>query len=215
MDKLPAAFWSVSVTEMLQKLETTKDGLTGNEARRRLERYGANLLKPPKRSDALTLLIGQFKSPIILILFFATGLSFFLRDTADAIIILSIILVSGLLGFWQERGASNAVKKLLSIVRIKAAAARDGKTVEIPVEEIVPGDIVILHAGDIVPGDGLVVESKDLFVDEAMLTGETFPAEKAEAVLPAETLAWPQDKRALDGNSCGKRRRKGADCSHR
>ena len=188
MDKLPAAFWSVSVTEMLQKLETTKDGLTSNEARNRLSRYGANLLKPPKRSDVLTLLFGQFKSPIILILFFATGLSFFLRDTADAIIILSIILVSGLLGFWQERGASNAVKKLLSIVRIKAAAARDGKTVEIPVEEIVPGDIVILHAGDIVPGDGLVVESKDLFVDEAMLTGETFPAEKAEAVLPAETL---------------------------
>ena len=187
MDKPPTAFWSFSPAEMLQKLETTKDGLTGDEALRRLARYGANLLKPPKRSDVLTLLLGQFKSPIMLILFFATGLSFFLRDPADAIIILSIVLISGLLGFWQERGASNAVRKLLSIVRIKAAVVRDGKTVEIPVEEIVPGDVVVLHAGDIVPGDGLVEESKDLFVDEAMLTGETFPAEKAEAVLPAET----------------------------
>jgi P-type Mg2+ transporter len=186
-NQFPVAFWSISVTEMLQKLETAKDGLTKDEALRRLARYGANLLKPPKRSDALSLLFAQFKSPIILILFFATGLSFFLRDPADAIIILSIVLVSGLLGFWQERGASNAVQKLLSIVRIKAEVARDGKTIEIPVEEIVPGDIVILNAGDIVPGDGLIQEAKDLFVDEAMLTGETFPAEKAETVLPAET----------------------------
>jgi Mg2+-importing ATPase len=187
MDQLPPAFWSISVTEMHQKLETTKNGLTGNEARARLARYGANRLKPPKRSDVLTLLINQFKSPIILILFFATGLSFFLRDPVDAFIILSIVLVSGLLGFWQERGASNAIAKLLSIVQIKAAVLRDGSSKEIPVEEIVPGDIVILNAGDIVPGDGLVQESKDLFVDEAMLTGETFPVEKAAALLPAET----------------------------
>jgi P-type E1-E2 ATPase len=95
------------------------------------------------------------------------------------LIILAIVLVSGLLGFWQERGASNAVQRLLSIVRIKAAALRDGSVKEIPVEEIVPGDIVILDAGDIVPGECLVQESKDLLVDEAMMTGETFPVEKA------------------------------------
>jgi Mg2+-importing ATPase len=188
MNQLPPAFWSISITEMLQKLETAKDGLTGDEAKQRLARYGANRLKPPKRSDVLSLLLNQFKSPIILILFFATGLSFFLHDPVDALIILSIVLVSGLLGFWQERGASNAVEKLLSIVQIKAAVLRDGSSKEIPVEEIVPGDIVILNAGDIVPGDGLLQESKDLFVDEAMLTGETFPAEKAAAVLSAETV---------------------------
>jgi Mg2+-importing ATPase len=188
MNQLPPAFWSISTTEMLQELETAKEGLTGDEARQRLARYGANLLKPQKRSDVLTLLLAQFKSPIILILLFATGLSFFLRDPVDAFIILSIVLVSGLLGFWQERGASNAVEKLLSIVQIKAAVLRDGSSKEIPVEEIVPGDIVILNAGDIVPGDGLVQESKDLFVDEAMLTGETFPVEKVMALLPAETL---------------------------
>ena len=187
MNQLPPAFWNISVTEMLQKLETAKDGLTDDEARQRLARYGANRLKPPNRSDVLSLLLNQFKSPIILILFFATGLSFFLHDPVDAIIILSIVLISGLLGFWQERGASNAVAKLLSIVQIKAEVMRDGSSKEIPVEEIVPGDIVILNAGDIVPGDGLVQESKDLFVDEAMLTGETFPVEKAAALLPAET----------------------------
>ena len=187
MNQHPLAFWSLSATEMLQQLQTTKEGLTGNEARLRLVRYGPNLLKPQKRSDVLTLLLAQFKSPIILILLFATGLSFFLRDPVDAFIILTIILVSGLLGFWQERSATNAVEKLLAIVQIKAAVLRDGSFKEIPVEEIVPGDMVILNAGDIVPGDCLVQESKDLFIGEAILTGETFPVEKTVAVLPSET----------------------------
>ncbi|MGA3245867.1 MAG: magnesium-translocating P-type ATPase [Bacteroidota bacterium] len=187
MNQLPPAFWSISVAEMCKRLDTAIEGLAGDEAKQRLDRYGANLLKPRKRSDALTLLLGQFKSPIILILFFATGLSFFLNDPVDAFIILSIVLVSGLLGFWQERGASNAVEKLLSIVQIKAAVLRDGSPIEIPVEQIVPGDIVVLNAGDVIPGDALVQESKDLFVDEAVLTGETFPVEKMAAVLPAET----------------------------
>jgi Mg2+-importing ATPase len=187
MNQHPLAFWSLSVTEMRQQLQTAKAGLTQAEARQRLARYGANLLKPQKRTDVLTLLLAQFKSPIILILFCAIGLSFFLHDPADALIILIIVLVSGLLGFWQEYGASNAVAKLLAIVQIHATVLRDGGPQDIPVEAIVPGDIVILNAGDIVPGDSLVQESNDLFIDEAMLTGETFPVEKAVAVLPAET----------------------------
>jgi Mg2+-importing ATPase len=181
------AFWSIPIAELLRQLQATSEGLKSDEARLRYTRYGANLLKPKTRVSALTLLLSQFKSPIILILFFATGLSFFLHDPADAFIILTIVLVSGLLGFWQEFSATNAVEKLLAIVQIKAAVLRDGSPKEIPVEEIVPGDIVILNAGDIVPGDCLIHESRDLFVDEAMLTGETFPVEKAVAVLPSET----------------------------
>ena len=188
MNQFPLSFWSLSVTEMLQKLESKKEGLTSVEAQKRLILYGSNLLKPKKRTDVFTLLISQFKSPIILILFFATGLSFFLHDKVDALIILVIVLASGLLGFWQEHGASNAVEKLLYIVQIKVSVMRDGITKEVPLEQIVPGDIVTLNAGDIIPGDGLVQESKDLFIDEAMLTGETFPVEKMTAVLPAETL---------------------------
>jgi Mg2+-importing ATPase len=187
MDRLPPAFWSISATEMLQQLQTAKEGLTTDEAGQRLARYGANLLKPPKRSDVLTLLLAQFKSPIILILIFATGLSFFLRDAVDAFIILAIVLVSGLLGFWQEHSATNAVEKLLSIVRIQVTALRDGTPKQVPEKEIVPGDIVVLNAGDVISGDCLILESKDLFVDEATLTGETYPVEKSGGVLPAET----------------------------
>jgi P-type Mg2+ transporter len=187
MNRVPTAFWCIPAAEMLQHLGTAQEGLSSEEARQRLARYGSNLLKPQKRSDVLTLLLAQFKSPIILILFVATGLSFFLSDPVDAFIILAIILVSGVLGYWQEHSAANAVEKLLAIVQIKASVLRDGNPKEIPVEEIVPGDSVILNAGDVVPGDCLVDESKDLFIDEATLTGETYPVEKSVGVLAAET----------------------------
>lgn len=187
MDQTPQSFWSIPATELQNKLQAAAVGLTTNEAQARLKSYGANSLKPKKQSGALMLLISQFKSPIILILLAATVLSLFLHNFVDAFIILAIVLISGLLGFWQEHSASNAIEKLLAIVQIKAAVLRDGKEQEIPVEAIVPGDVVILNAGDIVPGDCLLLESKDVFVDESMLTGETFPIEKNVSVLPADT----------------------------
>ena len=161
--------------------------MSGEEARQRLVRYGSNRLKPQKQTSAPALLLAQFRSPLILLLLFATVLSFFLHDPVNALIILTIVLASGLLGFWQEHSATRAVEQLLAMVRVKATALRDGKAAEVPLEEIVPGDVVILDAGAIVPGDCLVDESRDLFVDEATLTGETFPAEKMAGVLAAET----------------------------
>jgi P-type Mg2+ transporter len=187
MNPSTSPFWSVPVEEILKELGTFSQGLTNTEAEQRLKRFGFNRIKPPKKSDALTLLIGQFKSPIILILIFAAGLSLVLHDSVDALIILSIVLVSGLLGYWQERGATQAVKKLLEVVQIKAMVLRDGAAQEIPIDDIVPGDIVHLHAGDVIPGDGVILNSKDLFVDEGSLTGETYPVEKMPAVLAAET----------------------------
>ena len=183
----PTPFWSVPSLELLQQLQTTPRGLTNDEVQQRLLRYGSNLLKPRKKSDALTLLFAQFKSPIIFILIFAAGLSFFLRDPMDATIILVIVLVSGFLGFWQERGAANAVEKLYAIVQIKATVVRNGDSEEVPIEEIVPGDIVFIKASDVIPGDCLLLESKDLFVDEAALTGETYPVEKSIGMLLPET----------------------------
>lgn len=168
-------------------MQTAPQGLTRQEATQRLSQYGANLLKPQKRSDTLTLLLAQFKSPIIVILIVAAGLAFFLNDPTDTAIILTIVLVSGLLGFWQERGAADAVARLLAIVQIKAHVFREGIAQEIPVEAIVPGDVVLLAAGDRIPGDSVIVESKDLFIDEATLTGETYPVAKTSGVLPAET----------------------------
>lgn len=133
------------------------------------------------------LFFSQFKSPIVLLLIFAAILSFTLGESIEGLIILVIIFVSAILGFWQEYSAANAVSKLLKIIQVKSTLLRDGKKEEVPVEDVVPGDIVMLSAGDIIPGDSLILESKDLFVNEATLTGETYPADKTAGTLPYDT----------------------------
>ncbi len=178
-------YWSVSVDDLLKQVRSTTDGLTSEEAKHRLDTYGPNLISPKNSFNFLQLLWAQFKNPIILILVFAAVVSFFLHDTSTSIIVLSIIVISGLLGFWQEYKAMNAVQKLTSLVQVKATLSRDGSLQEIPIEEVVPGDIVTLRAGDLLPGDSIILESKDLFVNEAALTGETFPVEKNAGVLDA------------------------------
>ena len=182
-----SSFWSIPPEELQRQLNTKQEGLDEGEAQERLKQYGANLLEARKKSYPLLLLLSQFKSPIILLLVFAAGLSIYLHQVADASIILVIIFISGLLGFWQERSAADAVAKLLAIVQIKASVLRGGSQKEVPVEEVVPGDIVVLRAGDIVPGDSLILKSRDLFVNEASLTGETYPAEKISRVLDQAT----------------------------
>ena len=180
-------FWALSSEQILGQMGTSLNGLTQNEAQKRLFRFGANLLKPKKKTDTITLLVNQFRSPLILILIIASILSFFLGDPTNGSIILVIVLVSGLLGFWQERGSTNAVQKLLAIIQLNTSVLREGGQKDVPAEKIVPGDIIILSAGDVVPADCFILHSKDLFVDEAALTGETYPAEKSMGILPTDT----------------------------
>ena len=188
MNQPESDFFSIPVEELLVRLQTRIEGLTSEDANQRILRYGDNLLKPKKQNNVLMLFLTQFKSPITLILLFAIGLSFFVHDRTNALIILAIVLVSGLLGFLQEVSAAGAVEKLLSIVKVKTQVLRDGKPVEIFIEKVVPGDIILVNAGDVIPADCRILESKDLFVDEATLTGETYPAEKSPAFLPIDTV---------------------------
>jgi len=180
-------FWSLTAAELLEGLGSALNGLSSAESAQRLGAYGPNLLKEKERSDSLRLFLSQFRSPLTLVLIFAACLALVLRDTTNALIVLSIVLVSSVLGFAQERSASNAVRKLLAMIKLQANVLRDGKAVHVPAEEVVPGDVVLLEAGDAVPGDSLILESKDLFADEATLTGETFPIEKAAGVATRET----------------------------
>lgn len=180
-------FWSVPLRELSDRLDTNSEGLTTAEAKRRACVYGPNRLRKSQRTNALTLLIAQFKSPLILILLAAVGLSFFFNESIDASIIIAIVLLSSLLGFWQEKRAVDAVQALLSIVKMDATVLRDGRQFNVPVEDVVPGDVCLLNAGDIIPGDAAIIESKDLFVDEAALTGESYPAEKEAGVIGKET----------------------------
>jgi len=186
MIRHPTAFWSIQSDDLLRQIGTTPQGLTERTARRRLKRSGLNRLKPKKRTDAPTLLLAQFKSPIILLLLVAAGLSLSLGNTSDALIILAIVFASSLLGFWQERGAVDALERLMAIVEVRTTVVRDRHEREIPIEHVVPGDLVMLKAGDVIPGDCQILVAKDLFVDEAALTGETYPVEKTAGLCPLD-----------------------------
>ncbi len=180
-------FWSMPLPDLCRRLSAGPEGLSEAEAHALLRKYGPNQLRPKRQVNAVTLFMKQFTSPIILILLFAAVLSFFLGDPTDSIIIMAIVLFSGMLGFWQEYEASAAVEDLMALVQLKAMVIRDGTEIEIPFEDVVPGDIVILNAGDGVPGDSRIIDSKALFVDEAALTGEAYPVEKQAADLNADT----------------------------
>ena len=177
-------FWSQTPQELWSAMQSSLQGLSASEAEQRLDKYGPNVLKARQELTPLKLFLNQFKSPIVLILIFATLLSAFLKDWADAIIILLIVLGSAILSFVQENNAHNAADKLRAQVTLKTEIIRDGQKQSIPTDQVVPGDVVILSAGSLIPADGVVLEAKDFFVSQAVLTGETFPVEKLPGVLP-------------------------------
>jgi Mg2+-importing ATPase len=187
MSQEPFAFWALPLGDLFVELKAGELGLSEAEAARRQRERGLNQLRSKRELSTPFLFLAQFKSPIILLLVFAAVLSAYLSQTTDATIILIIILISGLLGFWQESRAAEAMARLLAVVQIRALVRREGKEKEIPLEEIVFGDIVLLKAGDIIPGDGRILNSRDLFVNESTLTGETYPAEKTVGLLPDAT----------------------------
>lgn len=139
---------------------------------------------------ALKLFGTQLRSPILLLLIAAVAISVVLGEQIDAGIILVIIVISATLGFWQERRAGRAIEKLAAMVHTTASVLREGKAIAVPLEHVIPGDVVLLAAGDTVPGDCRLIDATDLHIDEAPLTGESFPVEKqSDKVAPDAVLS--------------------------
>ena len=189
MTTLP--YWSIQANELMEKLHSSRNGLSQSYADEILQHEGLNRIHAKQEATPLGLFVNQFKSPIVLILIFATIVSAFLKDWADAVIILLIVLGSAVLSFYQEFNASNASEKLRAQVSLKTLVLRDGKPVSIPTQEVIPGDVILLSAGSLVPADGIMLEAKDFFVNQAVLTGETFPVEKRRGIVP-ETASLPE-----------------------
>jgi Mg2+-importing ATPase len=177
--------WAAPVEDLLDALGSGAEGLTGDEAARRLVASGPNRIEGPRGHRGLRLLVAQFESPIILILVAATALSMALGDVVDGLIIAAIIAASGGLGFWQEHNAGRAVDALLDQIRVEVQVRRGGRDQAVAIEDVVAGDVVVLAAGDMVPGDGRVLSGRELLVDEATLTGESYPVEKGPGVVDA------------------------------
>jgi P-type Mg2+ transporter len=193
-------YWSVPVQELMQEQQSSLSGISDEEALRRKKAY----VTPPPRSQFVKdflLLLSQFKSPLVLILIFAVALSAALGEHTNTFIILGIIVISGALGFWQERNASQALQKLQAMVQVKATVLRDNVKKDIPTSDVMPGDIIVLNAGDIIPGDAILIEANDLNVNEGALTGESFPVEKERAVLPLETPLSKRKNSLFSGTS--------------
>jgi len=175
----PMTPWAQDADTVLAALESRREGLAAVEAERRLQATGPNEIGRSSRAGPLATLAAQFKSPLLLILVFAAVISAINRDWLDSLIVMTIIAASAALTFTQEYSASRAVEKLLARVSLRARLLRDGAVVELDARDVVPGDIVLLTAGSLVPADGLVLEADDFFVNEAALTGESFPVEKS------------------------------------
>jgi Mg2+-importing ATPase len=179
-------YWDHPVEQLFSELHSTKMGLKQTQADDSIRQYGLNTLKAQRKATALQLFLYQFKSPLVLILIFAAIVSAFLGEWTDAVIVLAVVIGSTMLGFVQEYRAGNAVEKLRSQVTIKSKVLRDGQPQLLPSEQVVPGDVVLLSAGSLIPADGVVLEANDFFVNQAVLTGETFPVEKKVGIVPAK-----------------------------
>jgi Mg2+-importing ATPase len=176
--------WSLPPEALFEQLHTSPQGLTGEEAQERLKRSGPNKLVSRQKVTPFRLFLNQFKNPLILILIFAAIISMVTGDVTDAIIVLAILFLSAVLGFIQEYRANDAMEKLSSRIAYKTIVLRDGTPQKIATEEIVPGDIVLLSAGSLIPADGIVFQVDYCFVNQAVLTGETFPVEKKPGRVP-------------------------------
>ena len=165
--------------EVLKELKTDLSvGLSEKEAKRRLELYGKNQLETHTKKSVLSKLLAQFADFLIVILLLAAGVSAFVGEREDAIIILAIVVINAVLGIYQEGKAEKSVEALQKLSALSAKVVREGQLMVIPAAEIVPGDLVVLEAGDIIPADIRLLESSNLKVEEASLTGESVPVEK-------------------------------------
>ena len=174
--------------DLLREFRTSAKGLSAEEARERLRRYGPNRLAEEKRTSHVAVFFRQFKSPLIYILLVAAIVTGLMGDAVDSGVILAVLIFNALIGFVQEVKAEESVRALRKMVVSKARVVRDGLEREIPSEELVPGDWVFLASGGKVPADLRLAATVELRVDESMLTGESLPAEKSSAPLTEEDL---------------------------
>ena len=197
----PIRFWQLPLADLLDQLDTSTEGLDSATAAVRLAHYGPNLIHGERKSALILEFLRKFRNPLVIILLVASALSALTGDVASFFIIAAIVLISVTLDFVQEYRAGAAAEQLRHSVAVRARVLRDGKPVELPLAQLVPGDVALLAAGDLVPCDGRLLAANDFFVDQALLTGEAFPVEKAPAELAADTELLAAANSVLLGTS--------------
>lgn len=177
---------SLDLKKVFEKLNTSEQGLSSEEARQRLKKSGLNKLPGEKPLSRSVIFVNQFRSPLVYILLIAGIITLILSDYSDGAIIFGAIILNTIVGYIQENKASQSLSALKKALQEKAIVIRDGNEKEILQEELSPGDVFVLKAGDKAPSDGRLIASYDLRINESALTGEWFPAEKNPEILPGE-----------------------------
>ena len=167
--------------EVFQALGTTPAGLTQSEAEERLAKYGPNEVAAEKHQGWLYRIYFATRNPLVILLTVLAILSFATDDIPGGSVMLLMVVLGIMLRFIQETRADNAAAKLKAMISVTATVVRDGQPKEIPLQQLVPGDVVRLCAGDMIPGDVRLISAKDLFIIQATLTGESMPVEKTDA----------------------------------
>lgn len=175
-----------SIGEVFETLGTTEEGISFEEARKRLVEYGPNRLRERGRTSMLMRLLLQFHNPLIYVLLATAGATGLLQHWVDTGVILGVVIINAIIGFIQEAKAEQAIESLRQMLAPLAITLRDGKKVSVPASELVPGDVVLLQSGDKVPADVRLLRVKNLQVEEAPLTGESVPVEKSISDLHGE-----------------------------
>ena len=210
----PKAYWSADADTLVQQLGSAQDGLSTADAAGRLREYGRNEVREHRRLTRTRVLANQLRNPLLLVLIFAAVASALTGEWVDAAIVVVIVLATVSIGYTREYQAETAAAALQARVRTQARVLRDGHAVDVPIEEVVPGDVVLLAAGSLVPADGVILEAADFFVSEAVLTGESFPVEKRPGPVAAHRwLARPPELR-LPRHQRAKRHRAVPDRGH-
>lgn len=191
----------MSIDEVLATFRTSADGLTESHAQKRLKQYGKNVLKNGE-TPLSKIFFRQFKSPLIVVLFFASILCLFLGDLYDFFIVIGLVFIDGCLGFWQEVRAQTSLASLRKLTETKNMVLRGGSIQIIPSSELVPGDCLVLHPGELVTADARLIETLGMMVNESTLTGESIPVVKThEKVLPEETTPFELSNMVLSGSA--------------
>jgi len=176
-------FHNKEIKEVFKELESSEEGLTEKEAEERLAKYGPNEIQEKKKISPLKILINQFHNFLIYILIFAAGVSAFIGEFVDSVVILIILVLIGVIGFIQEYRAEKAIEALKKLASLKAKVIRDKEEKQIDVGKLVPGDIILVETGDKIPADSRLIDIKNLATQEASLTGESVPVKKELKVL--------------------------------
>ena len=207
---LQAPEWHAVPTEsVLSKLETDAEGLASSEARRRLDRCGPNLLRPPKRRGPLMRLLLQFHNILIYVLLASAAVTATMQHWVDTAVIVGVVVINAFIGFLQEGKAEKALDAIRKMLSLQANALRDGRRQAVSAETLVPGDMIFIESGDKVPADLRLLEVKNLQVQEAALTGESVAVEKAPAPVDAGAALGDRTCMAYAGTLVASGRGKG------